>query len=285
MRTLSVIIMALSLTSSHAAGLPAIPVPVPEQASPVKLFRDLLAKSPGERDAYLVKQTPKVQSFIRQRLARYEAMSPEVREMKLQTTELRFFLRPQLTTNPAQRQIMLATTPPQHRETIRQRIERWDALAPELQQQIIKNESMLNMILRVGDPAEGVTGQVPGKSREELTAWNSLPHGDRLEMLDKFRSFFEFNVLEKERIIASLPEYQRNKITGTISALQNLSPEQRAACLKALQRFGSMTVARQQRFFRNADAWAKITPEEKRAWRLVVREAPPLPGSLQAKLF
>jgi hypothetical protein len=265
--------------------LSPIPVPVPEQQSPVELFRQLMAKSPGERDEYLARQSPSLRGFLRQRLQQYAAMGPEARELKLQTTELRFFLRPQLTASPAQRQIMLATTPDHYRETVRLRIERWNKLPAELQAHILKNESLLGLILQIGQPtASGLTKNLSPEVSSELKAWNALPQDDRLQMLSSFRSFFSFSDLEKSRIIASLPQYQRHKITGTLTALEDLPPAERAACLNALQRFGSMSVAEQQRFFRNAEAWRKITPAEQTAWRMVVREFPPLPGNFQKRL-
>jgi hypothetical protein len=287
---LTILILATAIRMSGAPALSAaqlapIPVPVPVQQSPVELFRKLMADSPGERDEYLARQTSSVRSFLQQRLNQYAAMTREARELKLQTTELRFFLRPQLTASPVQRQIMLATTPDHYREIVRLRIERWDGLSPELQQQILKNEALLGLILRIGQSGStGFSKTMPRGVSAELKAWNALPAGDRLQMLSSFRSFFAFSEFEKSRIIASLPEYQRHKITGTLTALHELSPDERTACLNALQRFGSMSLAEQQRFFRNAEAWRNITPAEQTAWRMVVREFPPLPGDLQVRL-
>ncbi len=79
--------------------------------SPVDFFRQLLAMTPDERDDFLTNRPPEIRARILGKVAEYEALGPNERELRLRATELRWYLMPLLQEPPTNRTVRLAQVP------------------------------------------------------------------------------------------------------------------------------------------------------------------------------
>src|SRR5687767_12473843 len=98
-----------------AAGrtVPAPPLP------PVPLdFRQLLAMTPAEREKILATRSPQDRQLLEAKLKEYDALSPEQREARLKSLQLRLYLRPLMKMDHSNRVERLATIPEADRELI-----------------------------------------------------------------------------------------------------------------------------------------------------------------------
>src|SRR3974390_3057723 len=100
------------LLSTSTNGLSALPRP----RSPVDLFRQLLAMTPEEREAFLTNRPPQTRDRILAKIDEYQALDPNERELRLRATELRWSLWPLMQESPDQRPARLAQGPPHLRE-------------------------------------------------------------------------------------------------------------------------------------------------------------------------
>src|SRR5579864_5629260 len=62
--------------------------------SPVAVFRELLAMSPEQRRMSIARRPPEIQKRILEKVSEYEILPGELRDQRLQETELRWYLRP-----------------------------------------------------------------------------------------------------------------------------------------------------------------------------------------------
>src|SRR5260221_2053567 len=77
------------------------PPPPTAPRSPVDLFRSVLIMSPLERREFLGQRTPEAQKLILAKIREYEGLTPELRDLRLRVTELRWYLLPLLNTPAA----------------------------------------------------------------------------------------------------------------------------------------------------------------------------------------
>ena len=87
--------------------------------SPVDFFRQLLAMTPDERDDFLTNRPPEIRARILAKVAEYEALNPNDRELRLRATELRWYLMPLLRESPTNRAARLAQMPADMRELVK----------------------------------------------------------------------------------------------------------------------------------------------------------------------
>src|SRR5690348_4047371 len=117
--------------NTFAGTVPGVPPPVklfsastndlsvlPRPRSPVDLFRQLLAMTPEEREDYLTNRPSQTRERILAKIAEYEALDPDERELRLRATELRWYLLPLLQVPPDKRTARLAQVPPGMRELV-----------------------------------------------------------------------------------------------------------------------------------------------------------------------
>ena len=93
-------LLAGQLSAQTATNLPA--------ASPVELFRKLLAMPPAEQKEFLAARSPDAQRRILAKLREYDSLNPDQRELQLRVTELRWYLFPLLTAPATNRSAQLA---------------------------------------------------------------------------------------------------------------------------------------------------------------------------------
>jgi Protein of unknown function (DUF3106) len=246
--------------------------------SPVELFRQLLAMTPDERDVFLTNRPPQIRSRILAKVAEYEALDPNERELRLRATELRWYLMPLLRESPANRDAQLAFVPADMRDLVQNRLDEWMILPPTLQQEFLDNERILRYFAHVdlsNGPAEDAA-----PSAAERAHWNELPEPERRQVMDGFNQFFALTPDEKQAALNTLSEAERRQMGKTLQAFEKMPPSQRDECVNAFARFASMSAPEKTEFLKNAERWSAMTPAERQAWRdLVVNvpQWPPLP--------
>jgi hypothetical protein len=272
----TVIAPPAKLFSKSTNGVP----PWRNGKSPVDFFRQLLAMTPEERDDFLTNRPPEIRARILGKVAEYEVLGPNERELRLRATELRWYLMPLLREPPTNRTARLAQVPADARELVQSRLEEWSILPPTLQQEFLENEHILRYFAHVdagSSPAENF-GRAP--SEAESARWNGLSEPERRQVMGGFNQFFDLTPDEKEKALNTLSEAERRQMEKTLQSFEKMPASQRDECVNAFAQFASMTAPEQAEFLKNAERWSALSPAERQAWRdLVVNvpQWPPLP--------
>src|SRR5438093_994178 len=95
--SLALLLPALAQTpaapgSNTAARMAAMMPPVPNLVSPVTAFRKLLAMTPAERAQQLASRSPENREALLKKIREYKSLGPDECELRLQATELRWYL-------------------------------------------------------------------------------------------------------------------------------------------------------------------------------------------------
>jgi hypothetical protein len=270
--------------SALPAKLPLVPTntlpALPSESSPVVLFRQLLAMRPAEREIFLTNHPPEIRKRILVKVDEYEALDPNMRELRLRATELRWYLMPLLREPPTDRAARLAQVPEDIRELVEDRLNQWTILPPPLQQEFLENEHTLRYFASVdvsGGPPENA-GRGPNDG--EQARWNALPETQHRQITAEFNQFFELTPHEKQKVLGTLSDIERQQMEKTLQAFGKLPPQQRDECVRAFTKFAEMNATERAEFLKNAECWSQMPPAERQAWRdLVVNvpEWPPLP--------
>jgi Protein of unknown function (DUF3106) len=246
--------------------------------SPVSFFRELLAMAPVERQQALSNRPLENQQRILAKIGEYEALSADERALRLQVTELRWYLVPLLSLPPGKRADALSQVPASLRPLIESRLEQWTILPPPIRDQILEDDQKLQLYLQL-------TGSIPAPQPEVLRLY---PPGMREQLeaeVQKLNPFFEMTSEEKAKVLATLPlsESERREMQATLRAFDKLPADQRAECVRAFGKFAGMSAAERQQFLRNAERWQAMSPAERERWRDLVRDVPlwpPLPPGI-----
>jgi hypothetical protein len=263
---------------------PPTPVPpLPPAHSPISFFRDLLAMDPAGREQALTNRPPGVRTLIFAKVREYESLKPDERELRLRVTELRWYLRPLMSTPATNRPAQLAIIPDTYRKLIEDRLTEWDKLPPDVQKELLANADTIRYLTEI----EGRTDLQRRRALEAITPvgrtvleqgidkWASMSEDERQRMLDRFREFFELTAQEKQKVLDSLPGLGRGQIEKTVRAFDNLPPDQRDQCIQSLQKYASLSPAERQQFLKSAERWKLMSPSERQVWRVLVRKLPP----------
>ena len=266
---------------------PAVMPPMPPPArSPVDIFRELLDANPEQQVKLLAQRPPQSQELIRQKLREYRKLSPEERKLRLQVTELRFYLWPLLNLAPTNRP-PLSTLPPSMTNMIAARLVVWDQVSPEHQREFLENEATVRYILELataplGQQAETLRTLSPAR-REQLEKWQAKPEEQRSRILQLFGQMFNLTPSEEKETLEMLSEAELRQIESTLKTFAILAPLQRLQCLRSFQKFKSLSAEERKRFIEDAGHWNLMTPSERQAWKDVVyniSRQPPLPPGL-----
>jgi hypothetical protein len=256
------------------------PPPWAHGKSPVDFFRQLLAMTPDERDDFLTNRPPEIRMRILAKVAEYEALDPNERELRLRATELRWYLMPLLRDPSTNHATRLAQVPDDVRGLVQTRLEEWTILPPPLQQEFLANERILHYFAHVdasGSSADN-SGRTP--SEAERAHWNGLSEPERRQITDGFNQFFSLTPDEKQTALNTLSDVERRQMEKTLQSFEKMPASQRAECVNAFAKFASMNALDQAEFLKNAERWSALSPAERQAWRdLVVNvpQWPPLP--------
>ena len=264
--------------------------PVPKTSSPVDFFRQLLAMSPRDRAMFLTNKPAASRERLLAKVHEYEALGPDERELRLRATELRWQLSPffhEPATNHATR---LALVPEDLRELVKTRVEEWDALPPQLQQEFLANERALHYFTHVDStnnpplppPLPPDAGRHHGPSDDDQARWNALSADERQKITAQFSQFFELTPAEKQKTLNTLSDAERKQMEKTLQSFDQLSGAQRVQCVRAYTKFAGMNPQDRAEFLKNAEHWSQMSPKDRQTWRDLVAHVPlwpPLPNA------
>jgi Protein of unknown function (DUF3106) len=265
----------MELLSAPTNGLPGLSRP----RSPVALFRQLLAMTPKEREAYLTGRPPQIRERILAKVKEYEAMNPDERELRLRATELRWYLLPLMRDSPSNRAAALAQVPADMRELVKSRLNQWIILPPQLQHEFLENESALHYFAHLDVSNYSTLSKIapPGS---ELARWTAMTEAQRRQIAASVNQFFELTPDEKQAALNTLSGAERKQMEKTLQSFNKLPPRQREECIQAFAKFAGMSASEKREFLKNAQRWAQMSPADRQAWRdlvLNVPQWPPLP--------
>lgn len=297
---LSLCVSIIFVTGSTLAGEekadPDSPPPFPTIQSPVAFFRTLLETNQQARDQILSERPPQQRKLLEAKLNEYLAMPQEERELRLFMTELRWYLTTILRSDTSNRVLLLKQTPEKYQPLIRDRLQHWEKLPEDIRKELLENENALQYALRLTNSPDSKTRdtlaflppQQKARVQQILATWNYLPESRRKAIVENFNRIFELSQQEQEAALKILPPAERIRMENTLSAFSKLPKEERERCIASFQKFATMNEKEREQFLRNAAKWAEMTPQEREAWRNIVRsfhltkkiELPPLPPGL-----
>jgi hypothetical protein len=262
-----------------ATNAPGPPMPpVPKAKSPVDFFRELLAMNPSERVLALTNRPPEARKQILAKIREYEALRPDLRELRLKATELRWYLLPLISTPQIARGSQLAAIPEEDRKLVEDRLRYWDALPATNQASLLTNVYFLRVLT---EREESSTTNLSDPRREFLDAgirqWQALSEEERQNIKARFDRVFTLNAEEKVKVLRTLSVAERNQIQKTLRRFGQLPPAQRAQCIENFEKFANLSIEERQQFLKNADRWNLMTPDERQAWRDLVQKLQPQP--------
>ncbi|MGO8930298.1 MAG: DUF3106 domain-containing protein [Limisphaerales bacterium] len=268
------------------ARSPAPPTPAPPSPllrSPISFFRELLAMDAAGREQALTNRSPQARTLILAKVREYESLKPDERELRLRVTELRWYLRPLMSAPATNRPAQLAMIPEMHRELVRDRLQEWDKLSPELQKELLANEATIRYLTdiegRTDEQRRQTLEAIPPAGRtvlqQGIDKWASMAEDQRQRMLNRFREFFELTAQEKRKVLNTLSGPERGQIERTLRGFDNLPPDQRDQCIRSLQKFAGLSPVERQQFLKSAERWKQMSPSERQVWRVLVRRLPP----------
>jgi len=222
--------------------------------SPVAFFRKLLQAGPAERNKLLATRPGAAGARILVKLREYEAMPPEERELKLQATELRYYLLPLMKTARADRTEQLAKVPPELLPLVKSRLLQWDILPPPLQAEFLAHDDTAHYFAQTPRP--------------------SATNAQAALMAEEFKAFFEIKAQEKQRVLSALSAPEREQMEKTLKTFEGLPEQQRLLCVRNYAKFAGMSETERAEFLKNAESWSQMSPEERQAWRDLVAEVP-----------
>ncbi|HEY4417114.1 MAG TPA: DUF3106 domain-containing protein [Verrucomicrobiae bacterium] len=240
--------------------IPTIPTP---GLSPVTLFRNLLAMAPSERANYLSNRPPEIRGRILAKIHEYLILGPDERELRLQATELRWYLMPLLSLSLTNRAERLAQIPENLQSLVKNRLAQWDILPPPLRQELLDNDRALHYFANI---------MPPGAAKPD-----AFPDGQRRKIAEQFNQFFELTSGEKEKTLKTLSAAERAQMEKTLQSFAHLPPSQRMLCLRNYEKFAGMSSADRAEFLKNAEHWSQMLPADRQAWRDLVAHVPAWP--------
>ena len=246
-------------TTASAQSNPVLTPPIPTLKSPVDSFRALLVMPTAERRQFLATRNTNVQERIVQKIREYQTLSPEQQHLRLTATELRWYLQPLMRSPATNRPAQLALIPENMREMVTDRLQQWDRIPFTVQQMFLTNEQAAGYLARVDAPTTDPTlptVQIPKK------------------MIDRINQLFDLTAGEKENVLVTLSDAERQQMEKTLEAFQILSREQRRQCLLSFKQLTEMSAPEQQEFLKNAERWSQMTPAQRQSWRELVSAAP-----------
>lgn len=265
----------------------AVPVPTPPLStnSPAQIFRRLLAFSPQERAQFLAAKTPEVRKVLEAKLSEFEPLSPAHRELRLRQLQLRWYLVQLRQMQPSNRVARLALIAQEDRKLVEDRLTIWDGMTPELRQEVLENEVVLEYIftLESSTPAQretilrGLSRQQREKLDKDIARLQAVPPEQRDNMYNRFQQFFDLNDREKERILASAGQSQQEQLAKTLRAFQQLPKPQRDLCMEGLSKFTQLTSEERLQFLQNCERWQAMTTEQQNALRSIITRVAPQP--------
>lgn len=276
-----------------AASPPSIsqapPLPPPSRP-PVEFFRELLGASPARRAQLLEGKPAAAREVIERRLAEFEAMEPEARadaEWRLRLAEFRFYLTRLLGIPPAERASRLAQAPAQDRALLEERLKAWDALADDARRQVLESQQQFHHFVQQpsADPArlaQALSAAAPRAHADveaQFARWRALPEAERRQRSAAFQAVFDLPQERRSKALQGLSPAERTAMERSLERFSKLPAAERDRCIAGLERLARLAPAEREAFLRNAALWQAMSPGERDQWRRLVfnLRPPPLP--------
>lgn len=259
--------------------------PQPEK-SPVDAFRELLAMSPGDRKAMLADRPPEVQQQVLAKIREYLAMRPAERDVRLEVTELYYYLWPLMKTPATNRPAQLLLVPEGQRPKVDARLREWDKLPAIKQQELLTNALAVRHYLeiQVQPPLPLLSPDREEKLERGIRNWQTLSEDRRRQITARFNEFFGLTDTEKQKTLKTLSEPERRQIQKTLDKFARLTPAEREDYLLCFNKFAQLSPAERQQFMKKAERWSALPSDERQEWREMVdslTRLPPLPPGSQ----
>ena len=260
--------------------------PLPPLRSPVDTFREYLSMSAAELTKALSERTPERQMQLRAKIDEYRKLSADERELRLQATELRWWLLSLMRQPATNDSVGLAMVPTNLQAMVATRLTTWRQLfLSEMQQEFLDNEDVRELFVGVekAGPSQlqkklnSLTPERRKTLEAGLERWTAMSPEERNRMRQNIEQFFAFDTRERAKVLRTLSESERQQMETTLNAFAGLTPEQRRTCVLSFEKFASMTVVERAQFLRNAERWANMTLEERQRWRDLVKKVPQFP--------
>ena len=266
---------------------PKLP-PVPSVSdSPVKYLADLLGASEEGRTTMLARHTVERQAFWLRKVAEYERFPESFRQARLRTAQLHWYLALMIRLPVDLRLSKLAQIPEGDRVLVRRRLEQWEALPADLQDDIVNNIKVMQYFARLisSSPAQRQVllknaGEPSNPMNDESLSWQSLSSKRRQAMFDAYAKFFELPRMKQEAAVAKLPIPARKQLMERVDELFKLPLAERQKCLIALNVYAQMSPEERTIFRGNAERWRAMDADERAFWMLFIKQLPPLPPML-----
>jgi hypothetical protein len=272
---------ALSSNRANSALLIVPPLPSPPKA-PVEFFRELLAMNSAERIVALTNRTLEDRKGILAKVREYQALKPDQRDLRLQATELSWYMSRLMRMAPTNRAAQLAVIPDPTRQRVQDRLAVWDRLTPEARKEFLEKQAALKALV---ERAAGITQPANTKISPQravalekgIREIQAMPEEQRSRLMTRFNDFFDLTSQEQKRALNTLSEPERLQMEKTLRAFGQLTPAQRNRCIRSFEKFAELSLEERNQFLKNAEQWKAMKPAERQAWREVVSQVPILP--------
>ena len=258
---------------------------------PVDTFRELLAMGPTERAQFLTNRSVVSQKLLLAKIQEYKGLSPDQCTLRLQATELRWYLLPLMSTAPTNRAAQLARVPSGLKASVESRLQVWDGVSADVQKRFLDAAAnhFAQQAAHTQDRLAELRDRISPARRQLLEQgirqWQEMSEPQRQDTVNRFYEFFNLTPQEKAKALRTISEPERLQIEKTLRQFENLSDAQREQCVLGFEKFVGLSVEERQQFLENAQRWAAMSPSEREQWRMLVENLshrPPVPPGLAA---
>jgi len=294
---LTVVILTVSLRVAVGQAQAAAPAPatvrlpaMPSTAAKpgIVYFRELLSAKPEEREKLLADKSPEHRKVLEKGIRDFEALSPDERDTRLRTMELRYHVTLMLRMRATNRMERLKLVPENLRPLVEDRLKYWDRLSPAEQKEALQKESASRILVGVsgsgsrpqGIPMNGQSSNQVVQIEQQLVRWQSLPETRREQIQKNFTTLFDLSDEEKARTqLQALPlsPDERRLMEKTLADFKKLPVSARTLCIRNFPKFAELTPQERRQFLYNAQEWQKMTSEDRQSWRMLVSKVPRMP--------
>ena len=273
-------------TADSSKDLP----PVPSIAdSPVAFLTRLLEATDEERAQTLLQKSDSGRAFWKRKLREYEAMPQALREARLRTAQLHWYLALLIHSSKEARGVRLSQIPEGDRLLVKHRMEQWDALPEDLRTDILANIRVMQYFARlVSSSPEQRAALLKTSSENPMneagSSWKSLSPKRRQAMFDAYASFFKLPKIKQEAAIAKIPFPVRKQFKERWDELLKMPPNQRQRCIEAIALYAKMTNEERRLFRGNAERWRTMDEAERRFWTRLRKATSPVSENISDKV-
>ena len=258
--------------------------------SPFAIFKKIVSLPKTEREVAVGEfkiSSERHRKLLKAKVNEYAAMTEAERNRKLDALDFRWHLMPLMKTTKADRAKRLASVPERFRTDIEQRLTGWDKLDAGVRADLLKNESFFRYLSSFGRGRQSRVAltnhmeKMPTRLRqgldERITTWREKPRPERRRITHQFHRFFDLPKAEQERALSHLPRKELAKMDATLDQFKAMTRAQRELVMQSFEKLADMSQAQRAGFFRNTERWNGMTNAERKKWRTLVTQMPPLP--------